>query len=126
MRQHKIKVHDQIHLKKESSVNCQVCKKQFSTSQGLKVHVKSVHDKEKSFTCAKCNKSFSQERILKQHEAEVHMKLKSFTCHICLKSFTRKDHVRAHMSAHNGAMHPCNECDRSLHRKRTQVHKERS
>ena len=116
LKMHKIKVHDQTHLKIDRSATCPICDKKFSSKRVVTLHISAIHhpEREKSYECDKCNKSFHFEDRLKQHCNEVHMKIKLFTCAVCLKRFSRKAHVESHMSVHNGAMFPCGECDRTF------------
>ena len=74
-------------IKTKKSLECNTCKKTFSSNSSLKTHNR-VHTGEKPYECKTCRKCFSTSFVLKQHH-RIHTGEKPFECKICKKAFSQ-------------------------------------
>ena len=61
-----------------TSLQCEICNRNFKTKQNLNSHIASVHEKKKPYQCEICDKAFTEKSKMKLHAASVHEKKKPF------------------------------------------------
>ena len=81
------------------TVECQMCKAQFSCEQDLNKHRRSDHNVAKTFQCDWCAKRFDNCRKKRKHIHRVH-RLPTHKCTECGKMFKLSDHLKQHMKTH--------------------------
>ena len=74
----------------ESSTNCSICAKSFSTKYNLKNHIEAIHEGKKPHKCPICDKSTAEKGSLKKHIELVHEGKKPHKCSICDYNFSNK------------------------------------
>ena len=84
----------------KGSLQCPVCKANFSTSYRAKNHHRLVHLKASPWTCAICSKQCSSQKTLENHITNFHV-TKNFHCNLCQGNFTNKGDLSEHMLTHN-------------------------
>ena len=84
----------------EKSFKCDLCGKEFTTSQQLTQHKRS-HSGEKPFKCELCDKGFTQSCNLTTHK-RIHTGERPYKCPMCEKGFTRSDSLTTHKRIHSG------------------------
>lgn len=96
----------QVHFK--TSLQCPVCEKKFTTTDGLNRHYRRHHGMEnKDYVCSSCGKAFVFESDMNKHYKSVHerhlLKKKRYPCTHCDKTYTTAKMVLMHVrSAHTG------------------------
>jgi KRAB domain-containing zinc finger protein len=92
-------VHQVVHTD-DRPHGCNLCSKQFKSTQKLKQHVKVVHTKRtKEFTCLECNKAFFTKSDLNRHQ-NIHNREGFSKCYFCYKKFSQSGHLVTHMRLH--------------------------
>ena len=100
-----------------SSYECAMCNKPFTTSHGLEVHVRRSHTGSRPFACDVCKKTFGHSVSLDQHRA-VHAQERSFSCKQCGKTFKRSSTLSTHLLIHSDTRpYPCQYCGKRFHQK---------
>ena len=99
----------------QGSMQCPVCKKDFSTSYRAKNHYRLVHLKKSPWSCSICGKQCSSQATLDTHVQDQHVK-KNYKCNFCNHYFTTKAALGGHMVTHNRYMKakPENICEHCL------------
>ena len=94
--------------------NCDVCKKQFSTTCGLRKHRQSTHGEKEVIQCPTCGKGFNCKANLKLHKKSLHLREK-YPCNLCDYEATQKGSLTTHIRhVHFKGQLPtlrCNECN---------------
>ncbi|CAH3935602.1 unnamed protein product [Pieris brassicae] len=99
--------HRIIHKK---TMQCHICKTEFSNQQRLQLHISAVHDKIKPFKCSHCDYSCARKEELKLH-IRSHTGDKPYACDQC--SYRSGDHnaMRRHKLGHsNESLYKCKYC----------------
>ena len=81
---------EQIQLK------CDICDKEFQSSNGLKYHFNTTHNLEKEYQCNICQKVFNIQNQLTLHVKTVHENKKFHECDSCGKSFSQAGSTQRH------------------------------
>lgn len=84
---------------KYKSFKCNVCGKDFTTSQRLEIH-RIIHSGEKPFKCDICDKAFNNKSNSYRHFKNNHTDKKPFKCDVCEKRFNRSDNLKVHKRIH--------------------------
>ena len=84
----------------EKKFSCQVCKKTYSSKNGLNYHHKLKHDESNPNKCKICFKVFAYKSLLVIH-TRVHTGEKPYVCSTCGKRFTQKNQLQTHKTTHN-------------------------
>ena len=93
---------------------CDVCGKDFKTSETLSCHSKTHNPVLKQFVCKFCGKSFLDKRGMTRHE-RVHTGERPYLCKVCGKAFKRDSHLNVHQMIHtNERPFPCEVCEKSF------------
>jgi len=82
---------------KIDKLQCQICKKKYSSVGSLRKH-KNIHDKK--FGCQICDKKFPLKCILLEHIRNVHENPGSYRCDICKVAFNSKAILKGHQKTH--------------------------
>ena len=82
---------------------CTICKKSFTTKNGLNRHVASVHEGKKPFSCDICDLRFIERRNVQRHILAVHEEQKPYNCSNCVSKFATKSSLKIHQDVvHEG------------------------
>ncbi|CAL4194432.1 unnamed protein product, partial [Meganyctiphanes norvegica] len=103
---------DIILTKKDFTLKCSLCEKEFSNSKKLKKHMK-IHMGDRPYQCTECDKAFSQNSTLKVH-LRTHTGEKPYKCSQCDTAFSDNSTLIRHMTIHTGDRHyQCSQCDKA-------------
>ena len=99
---------------KEPTLQCHICGKVCTRSQGVIRHTIEFHLRGVGNQCKLCPKKFASARNLREHVRAVHEKLR-FHCDLCLSSFSSKYGLKLHMkSKHTTIRKDCKLCQKSF------------
>ena len=92
-------------------LKCNICDKDFETSERFKSHIKHVHSSESSKNiCEICHKSYSSSRGLKRHLSNVHGNDIIQKCDICNEEFATIQYLNRHKLCIHNPKHQCKLC----------------
>ncbi|CAH8619747.1 unnamed protein product [Heterobilharzia americana] len=112
--------------------NCEVCRKNFSSTNALAVH-KRLHEGRFPYTCRLCSANFAQKNHLKLHLDSHHAYVeldaapKPFVCKTCGRGFlftvSIQQHRLQHCKTYSQKLLPCKVCTKTFtHRSELQRH----
>ncbi|CDW55851.1 zinc finger protein 236 [Trichuris trichiura] len=101
--------------KKEKSLVCCNCDKQFGKAYDLRRHMR-THTGEKPYACSYCDRRFALRSTLKRH-CGTHIAEKSYRCRVCFKGLSCASTLRAHMRIHNNESYECPRCSHRFRKK---------
>ena len=109
-----------VHLRErglvESGINCEQCRKSFTTPYGLKYHIAAVHNKQPiGQMCKDCGMEFPTKTTLANHRFKVHYPDR-FCCKVCSKVCTSGAALKSHMVRHEEGGFECGVCGKKLKR----------
>ena len=100
----------------ESGINCEQCRKSFTTPYGLKYHIAAVHNKQPiGQMCKDCGMEFPTKTTLANHRFKVHYPDR-FCCKVCSKVCTSGAALKSHMVRHEEGGFECGVCGKKLKR----------
>ena len=84
-------------------LKCEICDKEFKSSESLKYHFNITHNLEEEHQCNICKKVFIIQKQLTSHVKIVHGNKKHRKCDSCGKLFSQAGSLKIHInSVHNG------------------------
>ena len=98
---------------------CQICKKQFTSSNGYAYHVQNVHNDERDrIRCKQCGKEFISAQGLEYHRKSEHGESRvKMKCSLCLRKFLTKNGLQYHKNsvhAANRRREKCRLCQKTF------------
>ena len=108
-------------MHKKMSYICDLCKKEFQTTQRKLEEFKNRHLRnceENEFYCRICEIKFSQHQNLKRHMKSIHQGIRNHKCNKCEKSFFQSSSLKAHyMQKHDlNGKYVCKLCGKKFSR----------
>lgn len=99
--QYFLKAHSFEHTLSGETLECDVCKKVYTTPVLLRKHMQHMHthNDDQNVTCEICQKMMPVRR-LKPHMYYVHTQVKSYKCELCERSFKKRFNLTKHQYTH--------------------------
>jgi KRAB domain-containing zinc finger protein len=113
---HRKNVHGIIPSKVSDSMDCELCKKKFTSKYLLQSHMNVHRDVSKPFKCQYCIARFATAEFHLDHE-RIHRGETPFACDVCEKKFPSKKCLWRHYKAHTKPFQ-CHECGKRFSRKK--------
>ncbi|XP_037952876.1 zinc finger protein 2 homolog [Teleopsis dalmanni] len=128
-----LRQHMELHIYKNSPIQCKECGIKVTTKYGLTRHIRKIHSIENNqkTTCDICFKVSPSISAHKYHMDYMHKAKRKHICNICDKAFKRAITLKEHMTTHNGGtLYTCSHCPKTFNSRanmyshRKKVHRE--
>lgn len=83
----------------ETTIQCDYCEKQFTTTDGLVKHLNDNHEQKKLHRCETCIKYLPMLFLKKHHNCRGQL-TKPYACSVCIKRFATLNQLRQHEKTH--------------------------
>ncbi|KAK4476223.1 hypothetical protein MN116_001432 [Schistosoma mekongi] len=105
----------------KGSYSCPYCRATFASSSYLQRHISRRHKIFSRPTCEICGKDFSSTNALSVHK-RLHQNHLPYSCQLCFANFSQKNHLKLHLDSHHAYVEldetpkpfACKTCDRGF------------